>query len=135
MKRGASIENRMRPYPTENGSPVSPFALGFLETTEGLRNNHHGEFSRRQFGADIILQTMRDLDIHQWVMPRDIHASLHRRFSPPLLPTHRQALDAISQQQDVGGLLKYGSAAEPIYYPITDQLLINLKTVYNQGEL
>jgi len=125
-----------RPYPTRHGVPISPFEIGltspFEVASDEKINNHHGEFTRRYFGSNIILQTMRNLDINQWVLYESEHVGLHNKYGPPQLPTLRQSMNVINDEFDKGGLLKLGSVGEPEYIDITEDLMREINHVYNE---
>ena len=136
MVKQSSERMPTRPYPTRLGVPISPFEIGLnspfeVESDEKV-NNHHGEFTRRYFGSNIILQTMRDLDINQWVLYESEHIGLHNKFGPPQLPNLRQSMNVINDEFDKGGLLKLGSVGEPEYVDITEDLMRKINHVYNE---
>ena len=87
-------------YPTRNGIAIPPSELELPESHLDLRadyswNNHHMEWERRKYGKHIIYQTLRNLDRLQVVMPVDVHNALHDTYTPPKMPTLKQASDEI----------------------------------------
>jgi hypothetical protein len=137
MARKSATRETQQPYPTRGGIAISPFELGMTPpheyASEGDRlDNHHGEFSRRMFGANIILQTLRDLDILQWELYMSDHLQLHKRYAPTPLPTLEQAMQVIDDQYQNGGFLKLGSIGDPLYREISDELMADLKKVYDE---
>lgn len=127
-----------REYPTIGGIPVDPKELNLPASRldldyQGNFNNHHWNFTKRQFGALAIAQTFRNLDRFQTVLPRDTHQELHRRFEPVKhLPDLVTMLDVIDEERQNNGLIKLGSANNPIYQPISPELFHDLMLEYNE---
>lgn len=98
-------------YPTRHGIPIPTCEVALPESRLDLDNprnfnNHHLAFTRRMFGHNIILRTFKDLEYMQELLPKDVHNTgkdtLHARYSPPELPTPRQAMDRIDQAFENG---------------------------------
>ena len=53
-----------------------------------------------------MLQTLRDLDRMQFMLPVDTHVALHRKYDAPPLPTPKQAADEIIEAYEAGEKLK-----------------------------
>lgn len=112
--------------PTELILPESRLDL----SNEYSYNNHHRMWTARKFGRSALFQTLRDLESSQVILPKDVHAAYHKRYSPPPMPTPLKALDRIQDAYDRNERLRYGSAREPEYTPIIDGLLKRLKRAY-----
>lgn len=89
-------------YPTRNGISIPVHELELPESSLNLErpenyNNHHAEWQRRQMGRFAITQTLRDLERHQFLLPRDVHQELHKMYEPPRFPTLREALDEVEE--------------------------------------
>lgn len=96
-------------------------------------NNHHYAHARQWFSRLAILQTFRDLDREQTQIPVDTHVLGHKLFKPPMMPTPEQALGNIMDAYEQNELLRYGSARNPKYFPLTNDLMDQL--VYEYREL
>lgn len=131
----------MRPYPTRNGLAVPTCEVDLPESRLNLRNpknfnNHHLEFSRRTFGKSALLMTLRDLEFMQEALPMDVHnmgrLNLHNIYSPPKLPTPRQAMDRIDQAYETDERLKIWNAElkQYEYHTLTSQAFKSLKREY-----
>jgi len=127
----------MEKYPTRNGIsiPIHEIELPptHFERPELHSNNHHNMWGRKTMGRTAITQTLRDLDRLQFVMPVDVHNSLHQLYAPPEKPTLRQAMDEIDEAYQLGETLKiYNLATHKYeYHPITPERLDLLKIEYN----
>lgn len=131
------ITRLTREYPNYNGIPVDPKELSLpksmldLSRAESI-NNHHWNFRARKFGATLISQTFRDLDVFQTVLPKDTHAILHDRYDEPhTMPDQTAMIEIIDEQRAANGLLRYGSANHPHYRGIDDTLWNELMREYN----
>lgn len=67
-----------RPYPTRDGLaiPTNEVELPVTKLNQNFWsnfNNHHREWPRKAFGANVIYQTLRDLESMQELLPKDIH--------------------------------------------------------------
>lgn len=133
------IRRLPREYPNYDGVPVPfhelelpPSAMN-LELQESF-NNHHGAHTARMFGRTAISQTFRDLAIFQDVIPKDTHSIAHYLYEPiQHLPDLVTMLDIIDEQRMKNGLLRYGSARNPTYKGITDDLYHSLMLEYNDA--
>lgn len=124
-------------YPTRNGVAVSPIELGFTESALDLSdrhnfNNHHNAWSARSFGALSLFQTFRDLDRHQFKMPKDTHDRLHATYEPPEMPTVGQAMNVVMEAWDAGEALRKGSVGKFELIPVTLALIKQVKKEYNE---
>jgi hypothetical protein len=115
--------------PSELILPVSQLDL----EDEYSLNNHHLAFTRRQMSRLAITQTFRDLDRNQIVLPKDVHSDLHKVYGPPKLPSLYEVMDAIDDAFHAGEMLRYGSANNPTYQPITPELMSALGFEYNDA--
>lgn len=130
----------MTPYPTSAaGLPISPYELGIVtEVPEGMKveyTNHHGCYTAREFGRSIILQTLRDLEALQWIVPQASHngrGGLHEIYESPILPTPEQALDALVWAYDANMPLRTGSACRPIFTPFSQSRLARIMVEYER---
>lgn len=89
-------------YPTVKGIAVCPLDIWLPETNlnpdkDKNYNNHHSEWTARRFGRSILFQVFRDLEANQIYLPLDVHAWLHERYDPPLMPEPYEAMDRIEQ--------------------------------------
>lgn len=128
-----------RRYPTRNGISVPVYEIDLPETKlnlelAGTENDHHGEWPRKTMGTLAILQTLRDLDRSQYMMPIDVHTELHRRFAPPELPTPTQALDEITEAYNNNETMKVYDLYQKKYIqlPITFIHMQTLHAEYNE---
>ena len=96
----------MESYPTRQGIAVSPNELYLPYSRDKRRNNHHAEFSERVMGRTAVTLALRNLERHQYVMPIDTHDWLHRKYSPPALPTLEQAVREVMDAYDQGEMFK-----------------------------
>lgn len=92
--------------PTRNGIAVPVWELSLPDSQEERTNNHHNEWTARRMGELAVTQYLRDLERHQYVMPVDTHAYLHRLYEPPELPTEEQAAREIIDAHDKGERFK-----------------------------
>ena len=114
--------------PTRNGVAISPFELNLPESHLDLSreqswNNHHNGWEARTFGSLALLQTFRDLERHQFLMPIDQHDILHRLYAPPVIPTMQEAMFVVSEAYDASERLRTGSARNPVYYTIGNDVM------------
>lgn len=122
--------------PTRYGVPVDPAELNFKpsrldpERVEN-KNNHHAAYTRAMFGRFLILRTFGDLARNQYGMMIDTHKDLHIMYDPPEIPTPDQAMDLIDEEEQKGGLLRYGSQNKPRFKPLSSDLMILLNHEYN----
>lgn len=126
-----------RVYPTSKGVPLSPYELrlppSHLDLEESTNwNNHHAAFTRQLFGRSIILRTFRNLERNQYTMPIDVHTALHYIYEPPELPTPQQAMFRVIMAYSHNEPLKFGSANNPTFQPITNDLIKMVNAEYNQ---
>jgi len=126
----------MERYPTRHGVGISPFELGLPESHLDLSreqnwNNHHNGWEARAFGSLALLQTFRDLERHQFLMPVDQHDTLHRLYSPPAMPTIEQAMNIVVEAQEAGERLRTGSARNPVFKSLTKDVLRRVSNDYN----
>jgi len=126
----------MQRYPTRNGVGISPFELGLPESDLDLSreqnwNNHHNGWEARAFGSLALLQTFRDLERHQFLMPVDQHDTLHRLYSPPAMPTIEQAMNIVVEAHDAGERLRTGSARNPVFKSLTKDVLRRVSNDYS----
>ena len=89
-------------YPTRNGITIPPSELELPPSRLDLSkehswNNHHRQWERKKYGRCLIYQTLRNLDRLQVVMPVDVHNALHDIYSPPKMPTLKQASNEIME--------------------------------------
>lgn len=133
----------MRPYPTRNGLAVPTCEVELPTTRLNERNpnhfnNHHLEFSRRMFSHTMLMQTLRDLEFMQEMLPMDIHNmgkhNLHTIYGPPAMPTPRQAMDRIDDAYETGERLHIWNPSIKLYkfQPITHAMFRALKKDYYQ---
>jgi len=131
----------MQPYPTRNGLAIPTCEVELPESHLNLQNpnnwnNHHREFSAKMFSHTMMLKTLRDLSGMQEMMPMDIHNfgkdTLHTRYSPPKLPTPRQAMDRIGEAWEEDEELHIWNNDLKLYElkPITLSLYKALKREY-----
>jgi len=132
------MEHRLsRVYPNINGFPVSPYELELpssaLDTTrQESWNNHHACFTARKMGEFVMTQTWRDLNSNQYQMPKDIHAILHDRYTPPPLPDITDIMDEIDEAYTRQDPLRYGSANYPAFRVITPTLWRTITNEYTE---
>ena len=128
-------------YPTRNGLAIPTCEVDLPPTrldwdNPNHLNNHHREFSARMFSHTLLLQTLRDLQFMQEVLPVDIHNmgknNLHTIYGPPALPTPRQAMDRVSEAFETDELLHVWNKPLRAYefQPITMALYKSLKKEY-----
>lgn len=120
------------PYPTRKGVAVNPLELDLPEF-EGSCNNHHTEFTARNFGGLLLFQTFRDLERHQVALPVLTHNELHRRYAPPEMPTVGQAMNTVMEAWDAAESLRIGSAGRFELIPVTLSLIKKIKKEYNEN--
>jgi len=125
-----------KPWPSRHGIALRIEELHLPESRLDLSNpnninNHHYGHARRWFSRLAILQTFRDLDREQQQIPIDTHVLGHKLFSPPMMPTPEQALSNVMDAYEQDELLRYGSARNPKYEPITSHLIDQLVHEYN----
>jgi hypothetical protein len=98
-------------YPVnEQGLIVSPYELGlspperedfkFRRTT-----NHHGYWTRAQYGKTAIHSTFRNLEEHVYPLNVDQHRDLHDKFSPPKMPPVGLMIDVLDEYMVVNGVI------------------------------
>lgn len=128
-------------YPVRNGIAIPTCEVDLPETRLNWENphhlnNHHLEFSKRMFSHTLLLQTLRDLEYMQEDLPMDIHNmgknNLHTIYSPPKLPTPRQAMDRIGEAFEIGERLHVWKSQTKSYeyQPITHALYKSIKAEY-----
>lgn len=125
-------------YPTREGIsiPITELELPPSELDLSIPhnfNNHHHEWTRRRMGDFAITQTLRDLERHQSVMPRDVHDWLHRAYDPPVFPTVEQAMREVMDAYDNNELLKVYLPEEGryVFHPISSIHIKTLEAEYN----
>lgn len=84
-------------------------------------NNHHLVFPMRKMARLLITQTFRDLERNQVIMPKDQHQTLHDLYGPPELPGILALMDVIGEAWQKGEQLRYGSAWNPTFEPLSDE--------------
>ncbi len=123
-------------YPSRNGIalPTSEIVLPTSKypDRQGFKNNHHLQFEKaRYIGGGVLYLTLRDLDRLQYQIPKDVHNAgkdtLHTRYSAPVFPTPSQAIDCILEAYQNGESLRFGSAREPEYVPLTEGLVYTVQ--------
>lgn len=127
----------MKQWPTINGIARPPESVKLIKTELnttiiGNEDNHHSEWTRRKFGASILLQIVRDLDCHQDMLPRDVHKYIHDNFYPPEIPTPRQAMGEIYRAYHAKEQLHYKEGHTYVYSPITQEVLKRCIANYNK---
>ena len=128
-------------YPTRKGVSISPLEIySFNESQLDLEsprnwNLHHSEWTRRQFGRNILMLTFRQIETNQLFMPVDIHDKLHREYEPPVMPTPIQAITEIERAKDAGERLQIRQPAKKIgkytLELITDEVFLKCKASYD----
>ena len=98
-------------YPTRRGIAIPPQELCFPPSELDLGekknwNNHHNAWTRRAMAQNAMLQTLRDLDRMQFMLPVDTHVALHRKYDAPPLPSPKQTADVIIEAYEAGEKLK-----------------------------
>jgi len=130
-------------YPTRRGLAIPTCEVDLPPThlnweNPNHLNNHHLEFSRRMFSHSMMLQTLRDLEFMQEMLPMDIHNmgkhNLHTIYGPPALPTPRQVMDRITDAWDTDERLHISNGRTYEYKPITHALYKQLKREYWQAK-
>ena len=118
-------------YPTRNGISIPTHELELPESKLDLRrpesfNTHHREWSRRSMGRFSITRTLRDLTRLQDILPKDVHQELHRLYTPPELPTIRQAMAEVMDAYDNDETVRVYLIEERRYveYPINVKPLL-----------
>lgn len=116
-------------YPTRNGLPISPIELGYNNTTDRQRNNHHAAFTARSMGRLLLTQTFRDLDSQQHDMSIREHDELHREYDAPRLALS-SVYRYVMESRDRGDRIRIGSLRNPTYSEIDDFLLKKIEREY-----
>ena len=114
-----------RKYPTRNGIAIPPQELELPDTRLDIENrysfnNHHANFTRRQFARLAVFQTLRDTERHQHRLGVDVHSLLHKLYEPPQMPTPEQALAEVIDCYENGERLRFGSQNNPTFMPILE---------------
>lgn len=126
----------MESYPTVKGVTVSPFehAIDSRLNIDDPHNwnNHHHEWTARNFARLSLFQVFRDLERHQFLLPVDVHNDLHRRFDPPVMPTVGEAMNVVMEAYEAGERIRRGSAHSPIYTDISLATILKVKREYNE---
>lgn len=110
-----------RPYPTDGRNfPVSPYELSLIASRierdrDRKKNNHHLEFTARQFGRLGITQTLRDLSGMQVVIPVNAHTLIHQLYCPPVMPRLDDAMERIEMGMLLGEKLKIFDDQQRLY--------------------
>lgn len=127
-----------RSYPIRNGIAIPTCEIELPESrldpeNKYSFNNHHLNFTRREFGKLAILQTLRDLQVQQDRMPVDVHGWLHKYYAPPELPTPEQAMTEVLRAYDAKESMQIYNAIDKKYvlHPITDIHIKTLVAEYN----
>lgn len=126
-------------YPTRNGISVPLSELSLppsrldLERPENF-NNHHNEWERRAMGRFCITQTLRDLERHQYILPKDTHRYIHGVYSPPKFPTLEQAMAEVDAAYQNGEMMRVYLIDQKRYvqHPISAIHMKTLEAEYNQ---
>ena len=129
-------------YPTgRNGMSLPVCELELPPSKLDLRedhswNNHHMQWERRKYGQHLIYQTLRNLDRLQIVLPVDVHNSLHDKYSPPEMPSLKQASDEIMEAWDELEGIKIYRGREKGYVEreIPYEVIINIRQNYSDFE-
>ena len=128
-------------YPSRNGIPVPTIELDLppsnldLERRENY-NTHHLHFYRRWFASIAILQVMRDLERSQEIIEVDRHNELHRRYTPPEMPTELQVADNVMDAYEQGEGVRIYNIERKQYevYPIPTQVIEEIHNNYGSYE-
>lgn len=125
------------PYPIRDGIPMPAYELKLPETeldpvTNYEVTNHHDCWTRVKFGRQILYLVLRDLEICQTPLPKDVHDYLHNTYEPPELPRPFQAYQFILEAVVDGVKLKTRSANKPVYTPISEELLDRVHKCYKK---
>ena len=118
----------MRRYPTENGIAVPTCEIWLPDSNldpEQLRNknNHHTEYTARNFGRCILFKTVRDIETHQELLYRDVHNYIHSNYDIPTMPTPKQAINEIERAKHYGERLHIHENGHYVYKELTDLVL------------
>ena len=88
--------------------------------------NHHNEWVKRRMGEHVITQTLRDLQRHQFPLPKDVHRQLHKQWAPPEFPTPEQAMKEVMEAYDAGEYMRVYSMEDKRYVPVAfDEARLN----------
>lgn len=125
-----------REYPNVDGWPEPLAELELPESkldqsNKNNFNNHHMFWPRRAFGRLAISQTIRDLEKHQIILPRDTHSLIHSTYDPAPRPSIHEMMTRIEFAKSIGERLRTGFANHTYYRPITDDLWQKLLDEYD----
>ena len=91
----------MERYPTRNGIAIPTREIWLpdteLKNCEKNKNNHHLEWTARKFGSSILYVTLRNMEIHQELMQKDVHDWIHNEYEVPEFPTAKQAMEEVER--------------------------------------
>ena len=124
-------------YPMRGNMFVHPSELDLPDSHLNTRNpynsnNHHLAYEARTMARSVILQTVRDLDMNQQVLPKDVHEALHTIYRPPAVPSPVKMMAVVDDAYQDGRLLRYGSARHPDFTIISDELLKECTAEYER---
>ena len=117
----------MRRYPTIDGIAVPTCEIWLpetrLEPERHNQNNHHTEYTARNFGRCILFKCVRDLESHHELLYKDSHNYLHANYDMPILPTPKQAINEIERAKYYGERLHIHENGHYMYKELTDLVL------------
>lgn len=124
-----------RPLPHIDGFPLHMDELRLppseLDPEDPFsRNNNHMHWYKRRYLGSLLFKTLMNLDRSQEQVPIDTHVIYHQTYSPAPLPRPHRAMQVIDDEYHSGGMLRYGSANNPIYEPITQELYRQVVSEY-----
>jgi len=76
--------------------------------------------------------TLRNLECHQYVMPKDVHNKLHKLYEPPKKPTPDQAISEVMRAVDNNENLRLREKGESVLRKIGNELLKKVIKNYNE---
>ena len=124
-------------YPTHEHFPISPDELHLPESqldpfSERSYNLHHGLYSRNMMAKLALSDTCRNLEAYQWVMLKDQHVELHRRYEPTPVPPLRVMMERIDEAVANGEKLRIRGDTGYIRTDIPPELLAKINEEYNR---
>ena len=89
-------------------------------------------FTRRKFGSCVLLNTIRNLENLQYILPVDQHNYIHSVYNPPQTPTPRQAIKYLEQVYNAGESLKQRQGGHYVVKDFTELVLSQCIANYMQ---
>lgn len=126
-----------RVMPNRDGFPVPIRELSLpksrLDTTQPeALNNHHSLWTARNMGRFAISLANRNLAAYQDIIPVDTHNLIHARYEPAPMPNPTLLIDRLYEARYSGEQLRMGSAHNPTYKDITDEMWQSYMDEYAQ---